>query len=180
MPSSRPASSGTTNPAVRAEVHPRAAGEETVAAVAADGVNVSIVRLPQVHDPIKQGLISPAIEMYRAKGNQIDKLAEITAKDSIGILYSVITLHLGFDFNSDEYKIMGLAPYGDPSRYRHFFEQAVELLPNGTIKIFERPLAKRLTNFKSTPGLTSPFASSRATSQRAFTPKHAGTRRTCW
>ncbi|HEX3117921.1 MAG TPA: carbamoyltransferase N-terminal domain-containing protein, partial [Candidatus Acidoferrum sp.] len=76
-----------------------------------------------------------SVTAYRAKGNQIDKLAEITAKDSIGILYSVITLHLGFDFNSDEYKIMGLAPYGDPSRYRHFFEQAVELLPNGTIKI---------------------------------------------
>jgi carbamoyltransferase len=76
-----------------------------------------------------------SVTAYRAKGNQIDKLAEITAKDSIGILYSVITLHLGFDFNSDEYKIMGLAPYGDPSRYRHFFEQAVELLPNGTVKI---------------------------------------------
>src|SRR5580692_1904136 len=76
-----------------------------------------------------------SVTAYRAKGNQIDKLAEITAKDSIGILYSVITLHLGFDFNSDEYKIMGLAPYGDPARYRHFFEQAVELLPNGTIKI---------------------------------------------
>src|SRR5580692_664639 len=72
---------------------------------------------------------------YHAHDNKIDKLQEITAKDSIGILYSVITLHLGFDFNSDEYKIMGLAPYGNPSRYRHFFEQAVELLDNGTIKI---------------------------------------------
>ena len=72
---------------------------------------------------------------YHAHDNQLDKLAEIGAKDSIGILYSVITLHLGFDFNSDEYKIMGLAPYGDPSRYRPFFEQAVELLANGTIKI---------------------------------------------
>src|ERR1700736_3437611 len=72
---------------------------------------------------------------YHAHGNQIDKLQEITAKDSIGILYSVITLHLGFDFNSDEYKIMGLAPYGDPARYRRFFEEAVEFLDNGTIKI---------------------------------------------
>ena len=32
------------------------------------GINVSVVRLPQVHDPEKQGLITPAIEMYRAKG----------------------------------------------------------------------------------------------------------------
>jgi carbamoyltransferase len=73
--------------------------------------------------------------VYKAHDNQIEKLQEITAKDSIGILYSVITLHLGFDFNSDEYKIMGLAPYGDPSRYRRFFEEAVEFLDNGTIKI---------------------------------------------
>jgi carbamoyltransferase len=73
--------------------------------------------------------------VYHAHDNKMDKLAEISAKDSIGILYSIITLHLGFDFNSDEYKIMGLAPYGNPARYRHFFEQAVELLDNGTIKI---------------------------------------------
>jgi carbamoyltransferase len=73
--------------------------------------------------------------VYHAHDNRIDKLQEISAKDSIGILYSIITLHLGFDFNSDEYKIMGLAPYGNPARYRHFFEQAVELLDNGTIKI---------------------------------------------
>jgi nucleoside-diphosphate-sugar epimerase len=48
--------------------HPRAASEETAAAMAADGVNVSIVRLPQVHDPAAQGLITPAIHMYREKG----------------------------------------------------------------------------------------------------------------
>src|SRR4029077_5066843 len=76
-----------------------------------------------------------AVTAYHAHDNKIDKLAEISAKDSIGILYSIITLHLGFDFNSDEYKIMGLAPYGNPARYRHFFEQAVELLDNGAIKI---------------------------------------------
>ena len=36
--------------------------------VAADGVNVSVVRLPQVHDPVRQGLISQAIQIYREKG----------------------------------------------------------------------------------------------------------------
>jgi carbamoyltransferase len=48
------------------------------------------------------------------------RLRTIAANDSIGILYSLVTLHLGFDFNSDEYKIMGLAPYGDPERFRVF------------------------------------------------------------
>jgi nucleoside-diphosphate-sugar epimerase len=56
------------NATIGSDVHPRAASEETAAAVAADGVNVSVVRLPQVHDTVKQGLITPAIQMYREKG----------------------------------------------------------------------------------------------------------------
>jgi nucleoside-diphosphate-sugar epimerase len=56
------------NATIGSNVHPRAASEEEASAVAADGVNVSVVRLPQVHDPVRQGLISPLIEMYRAKG----------------------------------------------------------------------------------------------------------------
>ncbi len=73
--------------------------------------------------------------VYKAQNHQFDKLQEISAIDSIGILYSVVTLHLGFDFNSDEYKIMGLAPYGDPSRFRAFFREAVERLHDGRIRI---------------------------------------------
>src|SRR6185437_11297689 len=53
---------------VSSAAHPRAASEEAAALVAADGVNVSIVRLPQVHDTARQGLISPAIAIYREKG----------------------------------------------------------------------------------------------------------------
>lgn len=56
------------NPAAGSDKHPRAASEETAAALAAEGVNVSVVRLPQVHDPLTQGLITPAIAMYREKG----------------------------------------------------------------------------------------------------------------
>jgi nucleoside-diphosphate-sugar epimerase len=56
------------NPVVSAQVHPRAASEEAAALLAAQGVNVGVVRLPQVHDPVKQGLITPLIEIYRAKG----------------------------------------------------------------------------------------------------------------
>jgi nucleoside-diphosphate-sugar epimerase len=56
------------NATVGSDRHPRAASEEAAAVVAADGVNVSVVRLPQVHDPITQGLITPAIAMFREKG----------------------------------------------------------------------------------------------------------------
>jgi nucleoside-diphosphate-sugar epimerase len=57
-----------TDPPARAVDIPRAASEEAAAAVEALGVNVSIMRLPQVHDTEKQGLVSPAIEIAREKG----------------------------------------------------------------------------------------------------------------
>ena len=55
--------------------------------------------------------------VYRASAGRLEKLHEISAAHSIGILYSLVTLHLGFNFGADEYKIMGLAPYGDPERF---------------------------------------------------------------
>ena len=73
--------------------------------------------------------------VYHAHDGQLDPLHHISAYDSIGILYSLVTLHLGFDFNSDEYKIMGLAPYGDPNRFRSFFDQAVQLRQDGSLRI---------------------------------------------
>ncbi|WP_158823772.1 SDR family oxidoreductase [Granulicella sp. S156] len=48
--------------------NPRKASEEAGASVLARGVNVSVVRLPQVHDTVKQGLITPAVQMAREKG----------------------------------------------------------------------------------------------------------------
>ena len=75
------------------------------------------------------------VSIYRGSPSGLELLANMSALDSIGILYSLITLHLGFDFNSDEYKIMGLAPYGDARRFRPFFRNAVELRPEGRIRI---------------------------------------------
>jgi nucleoside-diphosphate-sugar epimerase len=60
---------GTENdPAVNSKEIPRAASEEAAAAVADRGVRVAIVRLPQVHDTLKQGLVTFAIEIAREKG----------------------------------------------------------------------------------------------------------------
>lgn len=73
--------------------------------------------------------------VYLARGGKLERLRRIAVHDSIGILYSLVTLHLGFDFNSDEYKIMGLAPYGDPSRYRRFFEESVIPEEDGSFRI---------------------------------------------
>jgi nucleoside-diphosphate-sugar epimerase len=53
---------------ISSSVIPRAASEEAAAAVAADGVNVAVMRLPQVHDTTRQGLVTYAIEVAREKG----------------------------------------------------------------------------------------------------------------
>jgi carbamoyltransferase len=73
--------------------------------------------------------------VYHTAPGKWKALHQVGAGDSIGILYSLVTLHLGFDFNADEYKIMGLAPYGDPARFRPFFDQAVQLREDGSIRI---------------------------------------------
>jgi nucleoside-diphosphate-sugar epimerase len=56
------------DPPVSADVVPRAATEEAASSVAARGVRVAVMRLPQVHDTTKQGLVSYAIPMAREKG----------------------------------------------------------------------------------------------------------------
>ena len=56
------------NPTINSSVIPRAASEEAAASLSARGVNVSVVRLPQVHDEVKQGLVTMAVAMAREKG----------------------------------------------------------------------------------------------------------------
>jgi len=78
--------------------------------------------------------------IYNARKGGLEPLQRISAVDSIGILYSLVTFHLGFDFNSDEYKVMGLAPYGDADRFRPFFDEMVKLREDGgwTIPLLRR------------------------------------------
>ncbi len=78
--------------------------------------------------------------IYAAAGNTFEPLATIPAFHSLGVLYSVFTLYLGFDFNMDEYKIMGLAPYGDRDRYFDRVMDLVRLKADGTytISLFRR------------------------------------------
>jgi nucleoside-diphosphate-sugar epimerase len=56
------------DPPASSKVVPRAASEEAAASVAARGVPVAVVRLPQVHDTVKQGLVTYAIDLAREKG----------------------------------------------------------------------------------------------------------------
>jgi carbamoyltransferase len=62
-------------------------------------------------------------------------LAQIPASHSLGIFYSVFTLYLGFEFNLDEYKVMGLAAYGDKSRYFNEIMKMIHLKEHGMFTI---------------------------------------------
>ncbi|MEU3457524.1 carbamoyltransferase C-terminal domain-containing protein [Micromonospora sp. NPDC006766] len=66
------------------------------------------------------------------EGPELRPLAVVPAPHSLGTLYGAVTLHLGFEFNMDEYKVMGLAPYGDAGRFRPIFDQLVRLRDDGT------------------------------------------------
>jgi carbamoyltransferase len=66
------------------------------------------------------------------QGTEIKILKQVPAFHSLGILYGVFTLHLGFCMNMDEYKVMGLAPYGNPRRYFGKVMELVHLKSDGT------------------------------------------------
>jgi carbamoyltransferase len=69
------------------------------------------------------------------QGTEIKVLKQLPAFHSLGILYGVFTLYLGFCMNMDEYKVMGLAPYGDPARYFNQVMALVSLKEDGTYTI---------------------------------------------
>jgi len=68
------------------------------------------------------------------KNNDIHVLNSIDFPHSVGIFYSAITQYLGFPHYGDEYKVMGLAPYGTP-KYVDKIRQLVRLLPDGTFEL---------------------------------------------
>jgi len=68
-----------------------------------------------------------------AKGNKITLTHEMRFPNSLGLLYSAITSFLGFKVNNDEYKVMGMAPYGQPEFYDLFLKELVNLKPDGSL-----------------------------------------------
>jgi carbamoyltransferase len=65
-------------------------------------------------------------------GNAIEIARELGWPDSLGLLYSAFTYFTGFKVNSGEYKIMGLAPYGEPTYVDAIYEHLIELREDGS------------------------------------------------
>jgi carbamoyltransferase len=68
-------------------------------------------------------------------GNKLEVLREIHFPHSLGLLYSAFTYYTGFKVNSGEYKVMGLAPYGEPKYAQLIFDHLIDLKPDGTFRL---------------------------------------------
>ena len=66
------------------------------------------------------------------RGRELEIMKEIRFPHSLGLLYSAVTYYTGFKVNSGEYKVMGLAPYGEPKYKDLFLEHIVEVRDDGS------------------------------------------------
>jgi carbamoyltransferase len=84
------------------------------------------------------------------RGNSLEILKEIHFPHSLGLLYSAFTYYAGFKVNSGEYKLMGLAPYGDPKFAGRILDQLIDLKPDGSFRLnlayFDYCTGLRMTN----------------------------------
>ena len=69
------------------------------------------------------------------KGNKLDIVKEIYFPHSLGLLYSAFTYYTGFRVNSGEYKVMGLAPYGEPKYKNLIIEKLIDLKGDGSFHL---------------------------------------------
>eukprot|EP00919_Chromeraceae_sp_WS-2016_P033521 GHVR01079179.1.p1 GENE.GHVR01079179.1~~GHVR01079179.1.p1 ORF type:complete len:452 (-),score=71.06 GHVR01079179.1:629-1984(-) len=81
------------------------------------------------------------------KENKIDILKEIHFPHSLGLLYSAFTYYLGFKVNSGEYKVMGLAPYGEPKYRDLILENLINIYDDGSFEL-------NMEYFNYTKGMT--------------------------
>ena len=72
------------------------------------------------------------------QGGDIRLLSELRWPDSLGLLYSALTYYLGFKVNSGEYKVMGLAPYGEPKYVQLLLDNVVHLREDGSLTLDQR------------------------------------------
>lgn len=71
-------------------------------------------------------------------GNEIELIQELHWPDSLGLLYSAFTYHTGFKVNSGEYKVMGLAPYGEPKYVDAIRRELIDLREDGSFRVNQK------------------------------------------
>jgi carbamoyltransferase len=73
--------------------------------------------------------------LWLGEGNQLAPRWQIDFPHSLGLLYSAFTYYTGFKVNSGEYKLMGLAPYGEPKYANLIRENLIDIKPDGTFRL---------------------------------------------
>jgi carbamoyltransferase len=71
----------------------------------------------------------------RGNGSDLELLREIRFPHSLGMLYSAFTYYLGFRVNDGEYKVMGLAPYGEPTYTERILDSLIDLKEDGSFRL---------------------------------------------
>ena len=88
--------------------------------------------------------------VWLGEGNQLTPLQEIRFPHSLGLLYSAFTQYCGFKVNSGEYKLMGLAPYGEPRYVELIYRELIDVKPDGSFSLnmryFDYPVGNRMIN----------------------------------
>ena len=82
----------------------------------------------------------------RCKNNTFEEISSLKFPNSLGLVYSTITAYLGFKPNNGEYKVMGLAPYGDPMKYKHVFDKISKFDVRGSIEIEQKYFTWQYSN----------------------------------
>jgi carbamoyltransferase len=108
----------------------------------------------------------------RGEGNRVELLADLRFPHSLGLLYSAFTYYLGFRVNSGEYKMMGLAPYGEPAFRDLILSELINLKDDGSFRL-------NLRYFDFMAGLTMTnaafdrlFGGPRRKPEAELTPRH--------
>ena len=90
--------------------------------------------------------------VWQGSGNTLTPLSTINFPHSIGLLYSAFTYYTGFKVNSGEYKLMGLAPYGEPTYVETIKNNLIDVKPDGSYRLnmeyFNYPAGLTMTNSK--------------------------------
>jgi carbamoyltransferase len=74
----------------------------------------------------------------KGRGNDLELIKELHWPDSLGLLYSAFTYHTGFKVNSGEYKVMGLAPYGEPKYVDLIYRELIDLKEDGSFTLNQK------------------------------------------
>ena len=90
--------------------------------------------------------------IWHGKDNSLTPLFELQFPHSLGLLYSAFTYYCGFKVNSGEYKLMGLAPYGEPRFVDTIYRELIDVKADGSFALnmayFGYPVGSRMINRK--------------------------------